>query len=134
HGVIRRTVEEMGTTGLVHWTGFVPDEELRFLHAGAVALVLPSASEGFGLPAVEAAACGTPVVATTASPLPEILEGAGRFVEPGNEAELAAALREMLMDQPARDRMAARALDRVACLGWPRTARAVLNALYEAAA
>lgn len=134
HGVIRRAVEEMGTTGLVHWTGFVPDEELRFLHAGALALVLPSANEGFGLPAVEAAACGTPVIATLASPLPQILEGAGLFVEPGDETALAAAMRKMMDDPPARSRMAACAPERVAGLGWPRTARAVLDTLYEAAA
>src|SRR5262249_10273070 len=62
---IREAVRECGTDDLVHWPGFLPDEELRQLHSGAVALVLPSASEGLGLPAVEAARCGTPVVATT---------------------------------------------------------------------
>src|SRR5258708_5810957 len=65
---IRQAVAEMGTAALVHWTGFVPDEELRHLHSGAIALLLPSMSEGFGLPAVEAPACGTPVSATPPSP------------------------------------------------------------------
>ncbi|HXI19845.1 MAG TPA: glycosyltransferase family 1 protein, partial [Gemmatimonadales bacterium] len=62
---IRRAITDAGTGDLVHWTGFLPDEDLRQLHSGAVALVMASACEGFGLPAVEAAACGAPVVATT---------------------------------------------------------------------
>lgn len=133
-GVIRQAIAEAGTGHLVHWAGFVPDEELRFLHAGALALVLASANEGFGLPAVEAAACGTPVIATTASPLPQLLEGGGLFVRPGREAELAAAMRAIMLDEPARQALAREALRRAGALGWPRTARAVLDTLYEAAA
>ena len=66
-GRIRATIRACETESLVHWAGFVPDEELAHLHSGALGLALPSACEGFGLPAVEAAACGTPVVATTES-------------------------------------------------------------------
>ncbi len=68
-GEIRREISLAGLTERVHWAGFVPDEALRHLYAGALALVLPSLEEGFGLPAVEAAACGTPCVATRESPL-----------------------------------------------------------------
>lgn len=131
---IRRAIAEAGTEALVHWTGFVPDEELRHLHSGAVALVLPSANEGYGLPAVEAAACGTPVIATVASPLPQLLEGGGIFVRPGDETALVAALRLMLDDEPARARMGQVARERAAALSWPRAAEAALAALREAAA
>jgi glycosyltransferase involved in cell wall biosynthesis len=131
---IRRTIAEAGTESLIRWTGFLPDDELRHLHAGAVALVLPSASEGFGLPAVEAAACGAPVIATTASPLPELLEGGGIFVPPGDEAAVTAALRRLLADEPARRAMGARARERAAALTWDRCAREALGALQEAAA
>jgi len=131
---IRRAIAEAGTEALVHWTGFVPDEELRHLHSGAVALVLPSASEGYGLPAVEAAACGAPVIATVASPLPQLLEGGGIFVRPGDDAALIAALRRMLGDEPARARMGSVARERAAALSWPRAAEAALAALREAAA
>ena len=55
---IREAIAASGTSALVHWTGFVPDDRLRCLHSGATAVLLVSASEGFGLPAVEAAACG----------------------------------------------------------------------------
>jgi glycosyltransferase involved in cell wall biosynthesis len=131
---IRRTIAEVGTETLVRWTGFVPDDELRHLHSGALALVLPSACEGFGLPAVEAAACGTPVVATSASPLPSLLQGGGLFIRPGNEGELTGALRTLLADEPARLAMGRRARERSLELTWPRGAAAALGALREAAA
>jgi glycosyltransferase involved in cell wall biosynthesis len=133
HGRIRRGIEALGTGDLVHWTGYVADEELRFLHAGAVALVLPSQCEGFGLPAVEAAACGAPVIATTESPLPELLEGGGIFVAPGDLAALASAMRTLLADGATRERMAERALARARALTWPRAAQAALDALRECA-
>lgn len=131
---IRQAVATAGTEALVHWTGFLPDEELRHLHSGAVALVLPSACEGYGLPAVEAAACGTPVVATTASPLPALLEGGGYFVAPGDDAALVAALRRLLTDEPARRRMGRVALERARRLTWEQGAERALGALREVAA
>ncbi|MEO8199512.1 MAG: glycosyltransferase family 1 protein [Gemmatimonadota bacterium] len=131
---IRRAISEAGTESLVKWTGFVADEDLKLLHAEALALVLPSSCEGFGLPAVEAAACGAPVIATTESPLPQLLEGGGIFVKPGDDEALAQALETMLVDEPARLAMGRRALERARALEWPRTARAALDAIVEAAA
>ncbi|HEV2132001.1 MAG TPA: glycosyltransferase family 1 protein, partial [Longimicrobiaceae bacterium] len=131
---IREEIEAAGTGKLVHWPGFVPDEELRHLHSGAVALVLPSECEGFGLPAVEAAACGTPVIATLQSPLPELLEGGGIFLPPRDEPALTVALRTLLTDELARRRLGARARECAARLSWTSSARAALDALHEAAA
>jgi len=133
-GAIRRAITEAGTGQLVKWTGFVPDEDLRHLYAAAVALLLPSACEGFGLPAVEAAACGAPVIATTESPLPELLQGGGIFIGPGDEDALARGMELLLGDEAQRRTMAARALERAGQLAWPRTARAALDAIQEAAA
>ena len=133
-GRIRDAVAQAGSDALVRWTGFVPDEELRHLHSGAVALVLPSQNEGFGLPAVEAAACGTPVVATTASPLPELLAGGGLFVAPRDEAGLADAMRRLLDDPALRRQLGAHARERAASLSWVRAAGTALAALREAAA
>jgi glycosyltransferase involved in cell wall biosynthesis len=131
---IRDSVTRAGTEALVHWTGFLPDEELRHLHSAALALLLPSMCEGFGLPAVEAAACGTPVIATTASPLPGLLKGGGIFVRPGDEAALTSAIFQLLSNEPARRAMGARARTRAAELSWTQGARAALGALQEAAA
>lgn len=131
---IRCTIEELRTGHLVHWAGFVPDDELRHLHSGALALLLPSESEGFGLPAVEAAACGTPVIATTSSPLPQLLEGGGIFIPPGDEDALAAAILRLAGDEELRRAMGARARARATLLSWDSSARSALDALREAVA
>ena len=130
---IEEVVREMGTAPLVHWLGFLPDDELRLIHGGARALVLPSVCEGFGLPAVEAAACGTPVIATTESPLPQLLAGGGVFISPGDLAALTDALRRLAGDQTLRDSLGVRAREQAQALTWGRGARAALDALGELA-
>jgi alpha-1,3-rhamnosyl/mannosyltransferase len=131
---IRDEIARCGTGDHVKWAGFVPDDELRHLLSGALALVLPSESEGFGLPAVEAAACGVPVIATTESPLPQLLEGGGIFVAPGDEAALGSAMRRLARDEPHRIALASIALARARALSWTSSAKAALDALAEAAA
>lgn len=131
---IRRAIDEEGSAARVVWPGFVPDEDLRALHCGARALALPSASEGFGLPAVEAAACGTPVIATTASPLPRLLEGGGLFVPPGDLAALTTALGTLATDDALRQRLGSVAHRRATALSWVRGAERALAALAEVAA
>jgi alpha-1,3-rhamnosyl/mannosyltransferase len=130
---IRGEIERAGTRQLVHWPGFVPDDELRHLHSGALALVLPSESEGFGLPAVEAAACGTAVIATVESPLPQLLAGGGVFVKPGDVDVLREAMTRVASDEGARTVMGATARERAGRLDWQRSAAATLEALREAA-
>lgn len=125
-------IRNAGTGSLVHWTGFVEDDELRPLLAGATALLLPSEAEGFGLPAVEAAACGTPAIATTESPLPELLEGGGLFVDPGDLEGLRDAMRQ-LADPALRASMGRIAREQVASLSWDRAAASALAAIRESA-
>ncbi|MEO7966014.1 MAG: glycosyltransferase family 1 protein [Gemmatimonadaceae bacterium] len=133
-GKLRALVKESGTTALVHWTGFVADATLRLPHSGAIAALLPSECEGFGLPAVEAAACGAPVVATTESPLPELLAGGGIFVAPGDLLALTVAMRTLLDDRGQRDALGKGAAEAAGRLTWNASARATLDALIEAAA
>lgn len=128
---LQRIIETEGTAPLVHWLGFLPDEVVRHIHAGALALVLPSICEGFGLPAVEAAACGRPVIATTESPLPQLLAGGGLFVAPGDLDGLVSALMTMATDEALRTRMGQEARRGAAALTWERGARAALEALRE---
>jgi len=90
-------------------------------------------AEGFGLPAVEAAACGCPVIATTASPLPELLADGGIFVSPGDDAALAEAMVRLVSDNALQARMAQMAKVRADALTWTHASRVTLNALQEAA-
>jgi glycogen(starch) synthase len=130
---IRRAIDETGVADRVQWLGYVPDVDLRVLHARAVACVLPSECEGFGLPAVEAAASGAAVIATTESPLPELLEGGGLFVAPGDLDALASALETLLANPEATAKLARIAKERARSLTWPSAARAALDALERCA-
>ncbi len=130
---IRAAIDRAGTAGRVLWPGFVSDEDLRELHSGSVCLALPSMNEGFGLPAVEAAACGSPVVATTASPLPQLLAGGGRFIAPTDVDGLSDALWQFTTDSAAQRTMGAAALARASALSWRACATQAMAALAEAA-
>ena len=127
-------IQELGTTELVHWCGYQPDETVCALHTGAVASVLVSESEGFGLPAVEAAACGTPVIATTESPLPQLLAGGGVFIKPGNVAALTNAMATLLDSPQETEALGRRALVAARKLTWRKTAEATLAVLLQAGA
>lgn len=131
---IEQAIRETGSEALVRWAGFVEDEELSHLLSGAVALVLASASEGFGLPAVEGAACGIPVIATTESPLPDLLPDGGVFVRPGDEQALEQAMFLLATDETTRRAMGHAARRGAERLTWPAGARAAMAALLEAAA
>jgi glycosyltransferase involved in cell wall biosynthesis len=126
---LRAQIAEAGLGERTHFAGFVPDDELRHLYAGAVALAIPSLEEGFGLPAVEAAACGAPCVATRNSPLPEVLEGGGLFVDPRSQEEITAAVRRVVRDPGLRHELAAKALERAGALSWNVTAERTRQAL-----
>ena len=132
---IREVIKACGTEHLVRWVGFLPDGEVRHLHSGALALILASSSEGFGLPAVEAARCGTPIIATTESPLPELLEGGGLFIKPGDLAALTGAIDRITAKENDEERraMGRRALERASALSWARAGRVALDALEEVA-
>jgi glycosyltransferase involved in cell wall biosynthesis len=130
---IRAEIARAGIEARVHWTGFVPDAELRFLYAGSLAIVLPAFEEGFGLPAAEAAACGAPCIATLESALPEVLPGGGFFFDPRDSRQLEAGLRRALEAPAERDAWAKAALAAATALSWEATARALREALEATA-
>ncbi len=110
-------------------TGFVPEEDLPTLYRGAAMLVYPSLYEGFGLPPVEAMACGTPVVTSNTTSLPEVVGQAGLTVDPKNVEAIAAAMARLLDDAVLRNELAEAGLERSKRYTWPQTARRLLAAL-----
>jgi glycosyltransferase involved in cell wall biosynthesis len=111
--------------------GYVADEHLPALYAGALAFVLPSRHEGFGLPCLEAMACATPVVAARSGALPETVGAAGLLVDPDDAGGFADALLRLADDAPTRERLVAAGRERAAALPWSRTAELTDRAVTE---
>lgn len=116
-------VERLGLAGDVIFPGYVMQEELPWWYNAADLFVYPSRFEGFGLPVLEAMACGIPVVTTNAASLPEVAGDAALFVSPDDETQLVEAMRCALSDQTFREEMTAKGLARAATFTWERTAR-----------
>ncbi|MFL5386511.1 MAG: glycosyltransferase family 4 protein [Longimicrobiaceae bacterium] len=121
-----------GLRGRVVRTGYVDDEELAPLYGGATAFVYPSLYEGFGLTPLEAMQCGTPVIASNTSSLPEVVGDAGILLDPTDGDALCQAILDLCRDEGLRARMREQSLARAARFSWERYTRAVLDA-YRAA-
>jgi glycosyltransferase involved in cell wall biosynthesis len=124
-----RQVERSGLTNVVHFPGFVPAEELPMWYNAAAVFAYPSTFEGFGMPVLEALACGRPVVTTTASSLPEAAGQAAVCVPPGDVPALTEALRRALNDDGA---LAARGPAHAARFTWADTAAATVASYRKA--
>ncbi len=130
---VRALQERIAALGLgdrVDWQRYAPDDELPGLYRGARMLVLPSLYEGFGLTALEAMACGTPVVVSRRSSLPEVVGDAGVFVDAEDRASIAAAIRRVFTDDVFAKTHSALGLARAQLFSWEKTARAVQAILH----
>jgi glycosyltransferase involved in cell wall biosynthesis len=130
---IQKQVRELGIEDRVIFPGYLSDEELAHLLNLSSVLVLPSLMEGFGLPAVEAAACGCPVIATTESPLPDLLGEGAIYIDP-NKHQLDYALFRVLESESLRKRMSGHALEAASRLTWDAAAQEMLNVIRHVAA
>lgn len=110
--------------GLI-FTGHVPDEDLVALYSGAELFVQPSLFEGFGLPSLEAMACGTPVITSNRAAVPEVVGDAAILVDPLDVEALAVAMNSVLCDEALRARLTTKGLQRAAAFSWQETARIV---------
>ncbi|MFQ6057989.1 MAG: glycosyltransferase family 4 protein [Anaerolineae bacterium] len=122
-----RRLHELGLEGEVVLLGFVPDEDLPALYSAADLFVFPSLYEGFGLPPLEAMACGTPVIASNTSSLPEVVGEAGILIDPHHVGGLVEAMERVLMDEPLRAEMRAKGLERARRFMWGRAAAMTLE-------
>jgi len=122
--------EELGISDSVVFTGFVEDEDLPHLYANADFFVYPSLYEGFGLPVLEAMACGTPVITSDSSSLPEVAGDAAILVDPKSEAELSSAIRNLAGDPSRRLIMREKGLKQAGKFSWERTVSETLQ-VYE---
>ncbi len=120
-------VDHQGLQQAVHFTGFVSDEDLVHLYTACEAFVLPSYLEGFGLPAVEAMACGAPVIASDTGSLPEVLGGAGELFSPHDVAALVSRLRRVLRDSVYQQQLHTRSLQRALDFSWETSAQQMKN-------
>ena len=130
-GAIKRQIDELGLARRVIFTGYLPDEELVVLLNRATVSVLPSLIEGFGLPSVEAAACGCPVIATNESPLPSLLGNSSLYFNPNKQEELEDALTCVLASPALRSEMSAGGREAASRLTWEAAGRQMANVIRK---
>jgi glycosyltransferase involved in cell wall biosynthesis len=125
-------VERRGLTGRVVFPGYIADADLPALLSGATAFLYPSLYEGFGIPVLEAGACGVPVITSNTSSLPEVAGDAALLVDPHDVDAIAAAMHRLVTDEALRAELARRGLANVQRFSWEKCARETLAVLLEA--
>ncbi len=130
HPEARQNAQVLGIADRVCWLGPLPETDLPALYTAAEVFVFPSLYEGFGLPVIEAMACGTPVVCANTSSLPEVAGDAAVMFDPFHSESIAAALRKVLGDADLRTAMRRRSLAQAARFSWQETAQKTLQ-LYR---
>jgi len=126
----REIAKQIGVEDAVRFIGEVDEEDKVALYQGATAFLYPSRREGFGLPALEALACGVPVIGSDASSIPEIVGDAGVLVSPDDPRAMAGALIAVVTEPPLREALSERAIKQAAKFSWDKTARETVEA-YE---
>jgi len=127
--LFRRHERETKRKGIpdVHFTGFVPDSQLKWLFQHTAAYIFPSLSEGFGLPALEAMSCGAPVVSSNATCLPEVYGDAAYYFDPLNTEEMAQAIGKVIDSEKLRTQLSEAGKKQVKKYSWRRMAEQTLD-------
>jgi glycosyltransferase involved in cell wall biosynthesis len=127
------TIEQLGLTGRVQWIGYVDEDDKPALYRNAALFVFPSRHEGFGLPVLEAMACGTPVVTSHSSSLPEIVGDAGFALDPDDERQMAGSIIAGVIQENLAAEMRQKGLAQATQFSWEKTVMETL-AVYTAVA
>ncbi|NJM89591.1 MAG: glycosyltransferase family 4 protein [Hydrococcus sp. RU_2_2] len=128
---LQAQVQELSLGDRVKFLDYVPYERLPLLLNQALALVFPSLWEGFGLPVLEAMACGTPVITSNLSSLPEVAGSAALLIDPYNVGELAEAMQAVVEDEELRSRLSSLSLKRSGQFSWEKTGKATVEVLQR---
>ena len=131
--VVRTAARKSSVAERIHFTGFVSDEELLRLYGACDLFAYPSFYEGFGLPILEAMACGRAVVCSNTSAMPEVADSAALLFDPRSDEELMLAMRDLLLNPELRTRMERLGTQRAAMFSWESTAGKTLDLYYEIA-
>ena len=130
---VRATAKRSSVADRIHFTGFVSDEGLLRLYGGCDLFIYPSLYEGFGLPILEAMACGRAVACSNTSAMPEVADSAALLFDPNSEDEIALAMRDLLLNPELRQRMERLGTQRAAMFSWEKTAGKTLDLYYAVA-
>lgn len=130
---VRQAAAASGVADRIHFTGFVTDEDLLQLYNACELFVFPSFYEGFGLPVLEAMACGRAVACSNLSAVPEVADAAGILFNPHSTDEIARAMLDLILDSELRGRVERLGLQRATHFSWQEAARRTLEVYYEVA-
>src|SRR5579864_321313 len=130
---VRALAKRSSVADRIHFTGFVSDEGLLRLYGACDLFVYPSLYEGFGLPILEAMACGRAVACSNTSAMPEVADSAAILFDPNSEDQIAFALRDLLLNPELRQRMERLGMQRAATFSWESTASKTLDLYYAVA-
>jgi glycosyltransferase involved in cell wall biosynthesis len=115
-------INELGLQKDVIFTGFIPEVDLPIYYSNAACFILPSLYEGFGLPLLEAMACGCPVIASNITSIPEVVGNAGILVNSQNIKEIASAIEQVLFNEKIREELIEKGFEQCRKFSWDRTA------------
>lgn len=130
---VREAARLSGVVDRIHFTGFVTDEDLLQLYNACEFFVFPSFYEGFGIPILEAMACGRAVACSNVSAMPEVADGAALLFNPSSTDEITRALVDLILDPELKNRMERLALQHSAQFSWQKTAQKTLDVYYDVA-
>jgi glycosyltransferase involved in cell wall biosynthesis len=128
---LQTQIQELGLGDRVRFLDYVTYDQLPILYSGAIALVFPSLWEGFGFPVLEAMACGTPVITSNLSSLPEVAGDAAILVNPYDENAIAEAMQRVATDEQGRSQLRAAGLSRASQFSWAKTGQATAEILKQ---